>query len=136
MRTITSVLPGLLLSSCFRPVDLNKDAPITSELLSKLEPGQKYLFELKSGPVLTIFVTAVEDNTITGYSIKETKGASDKTPFSDTFEHLQQNVARISHLKLNKRRTVVAVVVPIASSVALAFLIQLFIEMSQLEFYQ
>ena len=74
-KTLVVVLLAQLLSSCYSSKILNKeDSPITRDLLSKIEPGKRYEFTLKTGQIQTVYVTGIEGETITGNLEEHRKG--------------------------------------------------------------
>ena len=57
-----------LLSSCYLSKNLNKEKkPFTDEFLSRLEPGKRYEFKLKTGQKQTVYLTGVDNQTISGF---------------------------------------------------------------------
>jgi hypothetical protein len=86
-----------LLSSCFTYKNVTKKEAITHDFLSKLEPGKKYAFRLRTGLTLFIRVTRVEDDRVVGYYYEK----KTKNDFSVSFQEIERDVAKISILKLN-----------------------------------
>ena len=94
-KLVMLVLLTQLLSSCYSSKKLNRrDEPITSDFLSRLEPGKRYEFKLYTGEKQTIYVTSVEDRTITGYVAKRTKGKTAKSKYSASFKSVQDSVGQ------------------------------------------
>jgi len=123
MRThaLMVMLVGIL-SSCFAPKNLNKEnKPFTDDILSKIKPGKRYKFELKTGPSQSVYVTGVADQTITGFYYQEQgKGEKrTKSNFSASFKNIQEDVAKIYVRKFNPILTTVAIVVPTTLGIAL-----------------
>ena len=108
------VLLTQLLSSCYSSRRINKeDEPITGSFLSQIEPGKRYEFKLKTGQTQTIYVTSVDDQTITGYLVKRTKGKVIKSNYSASFSSIKENVSKISVQKFNPILTTATIVVPV-----------------------
>ena len=103
-----------LLSSCYSSKNLNKEnKPFTDEFLSKLEPGKRYEFKLKTGPKQTIYVASVDNQTISGYYYAQNdKGKKTKTDYSTSFNSVQENVTEIHLRKFNPLLTIGAIAVP------------------------
>jgi len=103
-----------LLPSCYSSKNLNKgDEPFTDDFLSKIEPGKRYDFRLKTGQTQTIYVTAVADQTITGFYFQiNDKGKKVKTDYSASFNTVRKNVSKIYLRKFSPTLTTAACVVP------------------------
>ena len=116
MTLVMMVMLTELLSSCYSSKNLNKEKkPFTDEFLSKLEPGKRYEFKLKTGQKQTVYVTSVDNQTISGfYSAPNGKGKKTKSEYSASFESIQENVAEIHLRKFSPALTVAACVVPTA----------------------
>jgi len=109
------VLLAQLLSSCFTYKSPTKKEPVTLDFISKLKPGERYKFELKTGQTLVIHILTVSTETITGYIYRhDGKGKVTKNDYSDTLQSVEKNVAKISVLKFNPYLTIVSIAVPIA----------------------
>ena len=114
-QLVILVLLVQLLPSCITYRNLTKNEPITYDLLSKLEPGKKYKFELKVKNSLPqiIYVTGVDSETITGYFYqKSVNGKRAKINYSETFEKIQLSTSKISVAKHNPLLTTTAILVP------------------------
>jgi len=103
-----------LLSSCYTSKNLNKEKkPLSDEFLSKLEPGKRYEFMLKTGQKQTVYVSSVENQTISGiYFVENDKGKKTKSDYSTSYKTIQENVTEIHVRKFNAFFTIVAIVVP------------------------
>jgi len=103
-----------LLSSCYSSKNLNKEKrPFTDEFLSKLEPGKRYEFKLKTGQKQTVYVSSVDNQTITGvYHVENDKGKKIKSDYSTSFKSIQENVSEIHLRKFSPFLTIVTIVVP------------------------
>lgn len=107
------VLLTQLLSSCYSSKKLNKsDEPITSDFLSRLQPGKRYEFRLYTGEKQTIYVTSVEDRTITGYVAKHAKGKTTKSKYSASFKSVQDSVDKIYLQKFSPVLTTAVIAIP------------------------
>lgn len=60
-----------LLLSCYSYKSITKNEPVTSEVLSNLETGKTYAFELKTGFIFKVYIESIEANTIVGYAFLE-----------------------------------------------------------------
>ena len=102
------------LTSCYSSKNLNKEnKPLTDEFLSKLEPGKRYEFKLKTGPKQTIYLNTVENQTISGYYYAQNgKGKKIKTDYSTSFLSVQENVTEIHLRKFSPILTIAAIAVP------------------------
>jgi hypothetical protein len=114
MILVMLALLSLLLSSCATYHSITKTAPITRELLLRLESGKNYAFELKTGQKIKIHIQTISDDRITGFSFR----SGDMIPtrdqyYSDTFENVEKYVDKISLRKFNPYLTTLAVVVPV-----------------------
>lgn len=103
-----------LLSSCYLSKNLNKEKkPFTDEFLSRLEPGKRYEFKLKTGQKQTVYLTGVDNQTISGfYFVENGKGKKTKSDYSASFQSMQENVAEIHVRKFSPVLTIAAIVVP------------------------
>jgi hypothetical protein len=103
-----------LLTSCYTSKNLNKEKkPFTDEFLSKLEPGKRYEFKLKTGQKQTVYISSVEDQTISGaYYVENGKGKKIKSDYSTSFKSIQENVSEIHLRKFSPFLTIVTIVVP------------------------
>jgi len=103
-----------LLSSCYTSKNLNKEKkPLTEEFLSKLEPGKRYEFTLKTGQKQTVYVSSVDNQTISGvYLVENGKGKKTESDYSSSFKTIQENVTEIHVRKFNTVLTIAAIVVP------------------------
>jgi hypothetical protein len=91
-----------LLLSCYTYKSITKNKPVTREVLSELETGKTYTFELRTGFSFRIYVESVETDTIVGYAFVESAdGKEDKMRYSEGFENLIEQVAKISLWKHN-----------------------------------
>ena len=107
------VMLAQLLSSCYSSKNLNKgDESFTDDFLSKIEPGKRYEFKLKTGQTQTIYVTSVEGQTIAGFLEEHAKGKMTKTNYSASFKSVEENVTEIYVRKFNPYLTTAACVVP------------------------
>jgi len=111
------VLLAQLLSSCFTYKSLTKKEPVTLDFISKLKPGKKYKFELKTGQTLVVHVVTIDTENITGYIYRRSGGKTTKESYSETFQSIEQNVAKISVRKFNPYLTTVSIVVPIGLAI-------------------
>ena len=112
-KLLMLVLLTQLLSSCYSSKKLNrKDEPITSDFLSRIEPGKRYEFRLYTGEKQTIYVTSVEDRTITGYVAKRAKGKTTKSKYSASFKSVMDSVDKISIQKFSPILTTAIIAVP------------------------
>jgi len=136
---IMLVLVTPLLSSCFSYKNLTKKKePITHDLLAKLKPGKKYKFELKLGETQKIYISDITGETVTGYLYQEGKKVTNrnsqsvssitgqieyqelyvketKSNYSDNFENITRNVAKISRRKFNPFKTAALIILPAAA---------------------
>ena len=114
MTLVMMVMLTELLSSCYSSKNLNKEKkPFTDEMLSKLEPGKRYEFKLKTGQKQTVYVTGVDNQTISGaYYVGNGKGKKTKSDYSASFKSIQENVAEIHLRKFSPVLTIAAIVVP------------------------
>jgi len=103
-----------LLSSCYTSKNLNKEKkPITEDFLSKLEPGKRYEFKLKTGQTQTVYLSSVDNQTISGfYFTANDKGKKTKSDYSTSFKSIQENVVEIHVRKFSTVLTIAAFVVP------------------------
>ena len=103
-----------LLSSCYSSKNLNKEKkPFTDEFLSKLEPGKRYEFKLKTGQKQTVYLNSVDNQTISGfYFTANDKGKKTKSDYSTSFKSIQENVTEIHVRKFSTVLTIAAIVVP------------------------
>ncbi len=91
------VLP---LTSCISQQRPSRHQQITRDFLLKLETGKDYLLELKSGATLEIYLQDISPERISGFSYYYESRAKVTIPdYSDTFETIEKNVARITLLK-------------------------------------
>ena len=114
MKLVMLVLLTQLLPSCYSSKKLNrKDEPITSDFLSRLEPGKRYEFKLYTGEKQTIYVTSVEDRTINGYVVKKhAKGKTTRSKYSASFKSIQDSVDKIYLQKFSPILTTAIIAVP------------------------
>jgi len=110
-----------LLSSCYVSKNLNKEKkPFTEDFLSKLEPGKRYAFKLKTGQTQTVYLSSVDNQTISGFYFAENgKGKKIKSDYSSSFKSVQENVTEIHVRKFSPALTIAVCVV----STALAIII-------------
>ena len=103
-----------LLSSCYSSKNLNKEKkPFTEDFLSKLEPGKTYKFKLKAGQTQTVYVSSVDNQTISGFYFAESaKGKKTKSDYSTSFKSIQENVTEIHVRKFSPFLTVATIVIP------------------------
>ena len=103
-----------LLSSCYSSKNLNKEKkPFTDEFLSRLEPGKRYEFKLKTGQKQTVYLNSVDNQTISGFYYTQIgKGKKTKSDYSASFTSIQENVAEIHLRKFSPILTIAACVVP------------------------
>lgn len=89
-----------LLSSCSPHQKLSRQAPITYEFLSALEPGKDYRFELKAGFNMEVYIKQVNDESLSGYSYQYNSNSRlTKLEYVETFQKIETNVASISVLR-------------------------------------
>lgn len=135
---IMFVLVTSLFSSCFSYKNLTKKEPITHDLLARLKPGKKYKFELKIGETQKIYINHVTGETISGYLYQEGKLVTNrnrqsvssitgqieyqevyvketKSNYSDNFENITRNVAKISRRKFDPFKTAALIILPAAA---------------------
>lgn len=112
------LLLSSVLYSCYSSKDITKKEPITQDFLSTLEPGKRYVFELKIGQFQTIYVTGVDGHRVKGYHNKKNKIAYD-----ERFENIVKYVAKISEIKIDPVKTTVAIVIPAAVIIPLVIVI-------------
>lgn len=125
MKALTLLLiTSQLLSSCYTYTKLTNEIPITSEFLATLEAEKTYNFELKSGLTLTILVTCVELETVSGYYSVGSNKKMDQE-WSSTFEDIKIYVTSISERKFNPRVT--AVGLGMAGFVSLIILLRVWV---------
>ena len=136
-RASILVLLTFMLSSCYSYKSISRREPITREFLSKLEPGKKYEFELMIGETQTIYITAITGETIYGVLYQDGKIVKDKSTssvsavtgqieqldvyvkttqinYSDSFENVMKNVAKISVRKVDPVKIAALIIVPSA----------------------
>ena len=108
-----------LLSSCYSSKNLNKEKkPFTEDFLSKLEPGKRYEFKLKTGQTQTVYLNSVDNQTISGfYFAPNGKGKKTKSDYSTSFKSVQENVTEILERKFNPFLTIVAIAAPVTLAV-------------------
>ena len=110
-----------LLVSCYSYKSITKNEPVTREVLSTLESGKTYAFELKTGFVFKVYVERIEADTIVGYAFLEgADGKENKIRYSEGFENVVKHVAKISLWKHNPYLTSALITV---AAFATAFLI-------------
>jgi hypothetical protein len=117
------VLLSSLLYSCYSHKDITKKVPITQDFLSTLEPGKRYLFELKIGQIQTIYVTGVDGQRVTGYLYPNGYNKKNKIVYDEQFENIVKYVAKISERKINPAKTTVAILVPAAVIIPMVIVI-------------
>ena len=105
------------LSSCFTYKSLTKKEPITHDFLSKLEPERRYRFDLKTGETLIIHILTIKGENITRYVYRHSKSKMNKSDYSDTFQNIEANVAKISVLKFNPYLLTVCIAVPVGLAI-------------------
>ena len=110
---------SLLLSSCYSYQRITKTEPITRNLLSTLQPGKDYKFELKSGAIQTIFVTAVDGDTIKGFLYQRVNGKMTQSDYLDTFENIEKSVSTIAVKNFQPGKTYITIGVGTALATAL-----------------
>ena len=122
---MTSALMLVLLSSvlysCYSSKDITRKEPITQDFLSTLEPGKRYVFELKIGQIQTIDITSVEGQRVTGYLYPNGYNKKNKIAYDERFENIITYVAKISERKIDPAKTTIAILVP--ASVIITILI-------------
>ena len=105
-------LLALIASSCVTSKNLTKHEAVTHDLLAGLEPGKKYVFELKIGTEQIVRVKHVKDDIISGQILaKNNEGKKVWSDFSETFENMEKNVAKISVIKVNPYLTAASITV-------------------------
>jgi len=111
MKTwVMMFLLAQITSSCIAPKNLTKHKAITREFLASLKPGKRYLFELKIGIKQVVKIGQVKGDRFTAQIYgKNTEGEKVWSDYSETFENLQKNVAKISIYKVNPYWTIVAI---------------------------
>jgi hypothetical protein len=115
IRTLVMmIMLTVLLSSRYLSKNLNKEKkPLTEEFLSKLEPGKKYEFGLKTGQKQNVYLSSVDNQTISGfYFVKNAKGKKTKSEYSASYKSIQENVTEIYVRKFSPLLTIAACVVP------------------------
>jgi len=91
-----------LLLSCYSYKSITKNKPVTREVLSKLESGKIYTFELKTGFIFKVNVERIDSDTIVGYAfLVGADGKENKIRYSEGFENVVKQVAKISLWKHN-----------------------------------
>jgi hypothetical protein len=91
-----------LLLSCYTYKSITKNKPVTREVLSELESGKTYTFELRTGFSFRVYVESIEADTIVGYALVESAdGTEDKMRYSEGFDSVIEKVAKISLRKHN-----------------------------------
>ena len=109
-------------SSCIAPKNLTKHSAVTRDLLAGLEPGKKYLFELKIGTKQLVRIKHVKDNVISGQIyLKNNAGKKVWSEFSASFEDMQNHVAKISVYKLNPYLTAAGITVAVVGILVIAW---------------
>ena len=100
----------LFLYSCstFQPIT-KKNKPITNDIQSKIIPGKRYMFSLRSGQDLIVRVEKFDSVNIYGTALGKTEYA-----YNDTFQSLIVHSTKISVKKFSPGATVAVVVIPIA----------------------
>lgn len=100
-----------VLSSCFAPKNLNKEnKPFTDDILSKIKPGKRYKFELKTGPSQTVTLPVLTIKLLPGFTTRNKgKGRKGlKVIFQPVLKNIQEGVAKIYVRKFNPILTTVA----------------------------
>jgi hypothetical protein len=120
---IVLVILASVLSSCYSHKDITKKEPITQDFLSTLEPGKRYVFELKIGQIQTIYITSVDGQRVTGYLYPNGYNKKDKIVYDERFENIVKYVAKISERKINPAKTTVAILVPAAVIIPMVIVI-------------
>jgi len=121
MKTwIILLLIAQITSSCIAPKNLTKHKAITREFLAGLKPGKRYLFELKIGIKQVVKIEQINDDGFVAQIYgKNSDGKKVWSDYSETFETLQKNVAKISIYKVNPYWTIIAVVMGVVVTGAL-----------------
>jgi hypothetical protein len=109
-QLVIMVSLALVLSSCYSYKSITRNEPITKDFLSTLYPGGKYAFDLKSGQTMHIEITSTKNDTIVG--VMHQNGIDGVVDYSESFETIERNVARISRWKRDITLTVFAIAVP------------------------
>jgi len=120
-QLVVMVLLAQLLFSCKSYQSITKTEKINKDFLSRLEPGKKYMFELRSGLRPIVEVMHVAHDTITGNIYQDdASGKRTKSSYSGSFESIEKDVVKISVRKNNPYLTTAAIVVGAASVTFLA----------------
>jgi hypothetical protein len=93
---------SMLLSSCYSYRRISGRAPITPDVIAKLKRGKTYKFELNSGLTQVIDITAVGNETVTGFvRMKDINGKSVDVAYSSSYETIEKGVVKISKKTFN-----------------------------------
>jgi hypothetical protein len=91
-----------------------------------LKPGKKYLFELKVGIKQIVRITQIKDDRFTGQVYAENSdGRKVWNDYSETFENIEKQVAKISIYKFNPYLSAAAVMTVVIGTATLIFMITL-----------
>ena len=92
-------------------------------MIANLKPGKRYEFELKTGNTLKVTIEKLEGDQLIGFHhTKDSLGRMVTNPFSDSFENLEKNTAKISVSKFDPFLTSVTVLaIAIPATYALAY---------------
>jgi hypothetical protein len=91
-----------------------RDEPINSNILSKLDPGKKYLLTYKTGREQEVLIIKNDSSRIYGYTIeKGEKSEMVKFAFNWTYEDLALTIDKISEKRFSVVCTSLCVAVPV-----------------------
>ena len=124
MVLIVLLSVALLFPSCVSYQAVNKrDKTVTKEMIANLKPGKRYEFELKTGNTLKVTIERLESDQLIGfYHAYDSLGRVATNPFSDSFENLEKNTAKISVSKFNPYLTFLTILtVPATIALVVAF---------------
>lgn len=125
MKVLKIIFVVLLFPSCVSYQAVNKrDKTVTKEMIANLKAGKRYEFELKTGNTLTITIEKLDAEQLIGFHhTHDSLGRMVTNPFSDSFENLEKNTAKISVSKFNPFLTSMALLTVPAAIIGLFFLI-------------